>query len=197
MGSWLRPGRNKGEVPPQFQWGVGGNFTPRGLRLVRGGNKVRRLQCKCNVWFDADVAKAEKHSGYCSYGCFDQEMLRSAVSFKSSERKKRRRKKKEKGFSKRNDSMHEYRIKSSIFYDSGEWKRLRFKVLREYGYGCMACGRKAPEVILHVDHIKPRIRYPELALDKNNLQVLCSTCNQGKGAKYEDDLRPKGLKSIF
>jgi hypothetical protein len=53
----------------------------------------------------------------------------------------------------------------------------------------MACGAKdgAP----HIDHIKPRSKYPELELDEDNLQVLCKDCNYGKGAEFEDDFRPK------
>ena len=35
--------------------------------------------------------------------------------------------------------------------------------------------------MLEVDHIKPRSTHPELALDFDNLQVLCHDCNQGKG----------------
>ena len=42
---------------------------------------------------------------------------------------------------------------------------------------------------MHVDHIKPRLRYPELALDMNNLQVLCAICNHGKGGFDETDWR--------
>ena len=34
---------------------------------------------------------------------------------------------------------------------------------------------------MHVDHIKPRKLYPALALDVNNLQILCEVCNHGKG----------------
>ncbi len=42
---------------------------------------------------------------------------------------------------------------------------------------------------LHVDHIKPRSKYPDLALDINNLQILCESCNLGKGAWDETDFR--------
>ncbi len=48
--------------------------------------------------------------------------------------------------------------------------------------GCQCCGAKASDgVQIHVDHIKPRSRYPELELCLDNLQVLCSDCNIGKG----------------
>ena len=44
---------------------------------------------------------------------------------------------------------------------------------------------------MNVDHIKPRKKYPELALDKSNLQVLCEECNHGKGNWDETDWRPE------
>ena len=37
-------------------------------------------------------------------------------------------------------------------------------------------------VVLHVDHIKPRSKFPELELSLDNTQVLCADCNLGKGA---------------
>ncbi len=39
--------------------------------------------------------------------------------------------------------------------------------------------------------MKPRSKYPELALDPENLQVLCRACNMGKRAWDETDFRPK------
>lgn len=46
----------------------------------------------------------------------------------------------------------------------------------------MACGRNPIDhgVTLHIDHKKPRSRFPELALVETNLQVLCEDCNLGK-----------------
>lgn len=41
----------------------------------------------------------------------------------------------------------------------------------------------------NVDHIKPRLYYPELARDINNLQVLCGRCNKEKGNKHTTDYR--------
>jgi 5-methylcytosine-specific restriction endonuclease McrA len=77
------------------------------------------------------------------------------------------------------------------FYDSKEWKRVRFDVLErhfaKYGHWCLLCHNKFTP--LHVDHIKPRSKYPELALDANNLQVLCHICNEGKGNRSETDFR--------
>jgi 5-methylcytosine-specific restriction endonuclease McrA len=79
--------------------------------------------------------------------------------------------------------------RSDRFFVSVEWQLLRLKTLRKYGAQCMKClsvkGR------MHVDHIKPRSRYPKLALSARNLQVLCEKCNLEKGNKNEIDYRPR------
>jgi hypothetical protein len=75
------------------------------------------------------------------------------------------------------------------FYERREWLELRYRVLRRYGRKCMSCERVGGE--MHVDHIKPISVHPELALDEENLQVLCRDCNLGKSNKFADDLRPK------
>lgn len=74
---------------------------------------------------------------------------------------------------------------------SWEWKVLRQKVLDKYGRRCMKCGF-IPErgQRINVDHIKPRMYFPELALEFDNLQVLCEPCNQEKGNKHCTDYRP-------
>lgn len=81
------------------------------------------------------------------------------------------------------------------FYSSREWKSMRVRVLEKYQCVCMMCGRspKTHGVAVHVDHIKPRSKYPELSLDFENLQVLCEECNVGKSNKYETDYRPDRL----
>lgn len=73
------------------------------------------------------------------------------------------------------------------FYSSDQWRSLRIKVLVNQGRKCCVCGRSASDgVKLHVDHIKPRSKHPELALVESNLQVLCEDCNLGKGNRYEN-----------
>lgn len=70
---------------------------------------------------------------------------------------------------------------SKGFYSSREWRALRYQALRASDSTCKCCGAKASDgAKLHVDHIKPRSKYPELALDLDNLQVLCAECNLGK-----------------
>lgn len=76
------------------------------------------------------------------------------------------------------------------FLESKAWKRLRYQALRKHGARCQACGA-TPETgaRLNVDHIKPRLLFPGLALSLNNLQVLCSDCNEGKGNWDMTDFR--------
>src|SRR4051812_22617275 len=69
------------------------------------------------------------------------------------------------------------------FYQSREWRDLRYKALLRSDGRCECCGRSRHDgVKLHVDHIKPMHRYPALRLTLSNLQVLCEDCNMGKGA---------------
>lgn len=78
------------------------------------------------------------------------------------------------------------------FYASIEWKRIRYAVLKEHGTICQCCGqgRNTDKGIqIHVDHIKSLRKFPELRLDKKNLQVLCSDCNSGKGNIDDTDWR--------
>jgi hypothetical protein len=58
---------------------------------------------------------------------------------------------------------------------------MRYDVMKRDGFRCVACGadpKNDPKVKLHVDHIHP------VAADgkttPENLQTLCSKCNQGK-----------------
>ena len=78
------------------------------------------------------------------------------------------------------------------FYESREWRTLRVRILEKYECKCMMCGRspKGHGVVIHVDHIKPRSKFPELSLEFNNLQILCEDCNLGKSNKYSTDYRP-------
>ena len=78
------------------------------------------------------------------------------------------------------------------FLKSHEWRAVRYRVLERYDCKCMACGRspKSHGVAIHVDHIKPRSTHPHLALEFDNLQLLCEDCNLGKSNKYRTDWRP-------
>ena len=59
--------------------------------------------------------------------------------------------------------------------------RLRFNILKRDGFRCHYCGRsphKDPDVVLHVDHIKPLSKGG--SWDDSNLITSCKECNVGK-----------------
>lgn len=101
---------------------------------------------------------------------------------KETKKQKRKRKRDKKKLSK----------KTTSFYLTDEWRKLRYRVLRKYKARCMCCGRNRQEhgVTIHVDHIKPRSKFPKLELDFNNLQILCEDCNLGKSNIDQTDWRP-------
>ena len=81
---------------------------------------------------------------------------------------------------------------SDEFLSGYQWRELRMKALTKYGRKCMCCGA-TPESgsVMHVDHIRPRRLFPMLALDLENLQILCHECNHGKGNWDQTDWRPQ------
>jgi 5-methylcytosine-specific restriction protein A len=89
-----------------------------------------------------------------------------------------------------NELAVKLRSNRDAFLASPEWKALRSRVLDRYGCKCMCCGHvPAKRSLINVDHIKPRKFYPELALDEDNLQVLCGRCNKQKGNNHMTDYR--------
>ena len=56
--------------------------------------------------------------------------------------------------------------------------KLRFEILKRDSFTCQYCGRKAPNVILHVDHIIPVSKGGTNI--KTNLVTACQDCNLGK-----------------
>lgn len=81
-------------------------------------------------------------------------------------------------------------VLSPDFYRSREWREVRYDALLMHGGACQCCGATPSDgPKLHVDHIVPRSVAPELALDIENLQVLCEDCNLGKGARDATDWR--------
>lgn len=72
------------------------------------------------------------------------------------------------------------------FYTTKRWLALRYDALKRSDGRCELCGSSDS---LHVDHIKPRSLFPELAYEPTNLQVLCRDCNFGKGNRDSTDWR--------
>lgn len=94
-------------------------------------------------------------------------------------------------------------VSSADFLQTYEWRKLRMEALKKYGPVCQCCGAsKETGAVMNVDHIKPRKLFPQLALDINNLQVLCHECNHGKGNwdmtdwRNLDENQKEHLKSI-
>lgn len=68
--------------------------------------------------------------------------------------------------------------KCNPFYQTKEWKKMRKQVLSRDNYLCVLCLKK--NIFRNantVHHIKHLDKYPELALDVNNLISLCECCH--------------------
>lgn len=64
-------------------------------------------------------------------------------------------------------------------------KMVRFEVFKRDGFTCQYCGKAAPDVVLHVDHISPVAKGGGNEI--LNLITSCACCNGGKGARELDD----------
>lgn len=64
-------------------------------------------------------------------------------------------------------------------------KKLRFEVFKRDKFTCQYCGEKAPNVILHCDHIQPVAEGGRTEI--MNLITSCQPCNSGKGARLLSD----------
>lgn len=67
---------------------------------------------------------------------------------------------------------------------------IRREVLYASKFTCALCGKQPRRKgLLHLDHIRPQARYPELEYVISNLQALCASCNRHKHAYDGDDWR--------
>lgn len=64
-------------------------------------------------------------------------------------------------------------------------KKTRFEVFKRDGFKCQYCGKCAPEVVLHVDHIHPVSKGGED--DMMNYVTACFDCNSGKSDRLLSD----------
>ena len=67
------------------------------------------------------------------------------------------------------------------FLRSPAWYEVRQIIFTRDGRVCAHCGSVER---LQIDHIKPRSKFPELALEQTNLQVLCWPCNKKKATQH-------------
>jgi hypothetical protein len=64
-------------------------------------------------------------------------------------------------------------------------KMIRFEVFKRDSFTCQYCGRKAPDVLLDCDHIKPVAKGG--TNDLLNLTTSCQDCNSGKSDRELSD----------
>lgn len=64
-------------------------------------------------------------------------------------------------------------------------KRIRFEIFKRDNFTCQYCGRKAPDIVLHCDHIDPKSKGGNNTI--LNLITACEGCNLGKGARRLSD----------
>lgn len=64
-------------------------------------------------------------------------------------------------------------------------KTVRFEVFKRDSFTCQYCGRKAPDVVLEVDHINPVSKGGENSII--NYVTSCFDCNRGKSNKTLSD----------
>jgi hypothetical protein len=64
-------------------------------------------------------------------------------------------------------------------------KKLRFEIFKRDKFTCQYCGQKAPDVVLHVDHVNPV--FEGGTNDILNLLTACAGCNAGKGKRKLED----------
>lgn len=81
--------------------------------------------------------------------------------------------------------MSVHQIKSTKKKRAAISKRLRFEVFKRDSFTCQYCGRSAPDVVLHIDHVNPVASGGEA--DILNLITSCLDCNLGKGARELSD----------
>jgi 5-methylcytosine-specific restriction endonuclease McrA len=60
----------------------------------------------------------------------------------------------------------------------------RFRILKRDKFTCQYCGRKAPFVTLHVDHIIPSSKGG--TSEDQNLTTACQDCNLGKSDIFNE-----------
>jgi hypothetical protein len=63
---------------------------------------------------------------------------------------------------------------------------IRFEVFKRDLFTCQYCGKKAPDVILEVDHVNPVSKGGDNSLE--NLVTSCKECNRGKRNKKLSDM---------
>lgn len=82
----------------------------------------------------------------------------------------------------------------SKFYKSQEWKRCRDSYAKSKSYLCERClkaGRYTPGTIVHhKKHLnKANVLNPEIALNFENLELLCQRCHNAEHFESKREIR--------
>lgn len=165
------------------------NFKHKLKQQRRSGKTPERCP-SCARTFYPNISIANGHSGYCRKRCAKRgpnyTIRAKERGLPAEVKRERREERRQERKAIPRETKQQYRARALEFFKSDRWQKLRFEAFARYGRQCLCCGRMPPRVILHVDHVKPRMTHPELELDINNLQILCEDCNKGKGATTAD-----------
>jgi len=67
----------------------------------------------------------------------------------------------------------------------------RFRIFQRDNFTCQYCGRRAPDVQLHVDHAQPQSNGG--SDESSNLLTACQDCNLAKAANLSNETRIQAL----
>lgn len=73
-------------------------------------------------------------------------------------------------------------------------KRLRFEVFKRDKFTCQYCGRRPPEITLHIDHVVPVAAGG--TNDLLNLLSACAACNLGKSDRHLSTIHPTTAEEL-
>jgi 5-methylcytosine-specific restriction endonuclease McrA len=82
-------------------------------------------------------------------------------------------------------AIHEEKRRARKLQADGAFTHQEWEALCEYyGYCCLRCGGRVPEIKLTVDHVIPLSKGGSNSID--NIQPLCYSCNMSKRTKAID-----------
>lgn len=97
-----------------------------------------------------------------------------------------------------NDPLRGHRSAPNATYENiptSVRSTLQDSLLKEQGYLCCYCMKRIVATSMSVEHWKPRSKFPELALDYDNLLAVCDG-NQGQSPKDQHCDTQKGNKTL-
>ncbi len=64
-------------------------------------------------------------------------------------------------------------------YGIAEWAEFRRQICERDGHKCRRCGKSTTRKRgMHIHHIRPVERYPELIMDESNAVLMCRRCHE-------------------